>query len=75
VKEIVSGEAVYHNRSFGLRVCSYVMSGSTADVDVSAYRSVTIKFFVPNPTPLVFTAVHWRLSSAFFLAPCSSDMA
>ena len=66
VKEIISGEAVYHNRCFGLRVDSYVMPGSTADV--SAYRSVKFKFFVLNPTPLVFTAVHCRLSRAFFFA-------
>jgi len=49
VKEVISGEAVYHNRSFGLCVDSYVMPGSTADV--SAYRSVKFKFFVLNPTP------------------------
>src|SRR4029434_10716035 len=49
VKEIISGEAVYHNRCFGLRVGSYVMPGSTADV--SAYRSVKFNFFVLNPTP------------------------
>ena len=49
VKEIISGEAVYHNRCFGLRVDSYVMPGSTADV--SAYRSVKFNFFVLNPTP------------------------
>ena len=67
MKEIISGEAVYDNRSFGLRVCSYVMPGSTADV--SAYRSVKFKFFVLNPTPLVFTAVHCRLSRAFFVGP------
>ena len=73
VKEVISGEAVYHNRSFGLCVDSYVMPGSTADV--SAYRSVKFKFFVLNPTPVVFTAFHCRLSRAFFLAPYSSDMA
>jgi hypothetical protein len=49
------------------------MPGSTADV--SAYRSVTIKFFARNPTPVVFTTVHWQLSRPFFLAPRSSDMA
>jgi hypothetical protein len=47
VKEIISGEAVYHNRSFGLRVRSYVMPGSTADV--SAFRSVTFKFLFLIP--------------------------
>src|SRR5262249_41050065 len=48
VKEIISGEAVYHNRCFGLRVDSYVMPGSTADV--SAYRSVKFNFLSLIPS-------------------------
>jgi hypothetical protein len=73
VKEIISGEAVYHNRCFGLRVDSYVMPGSTADV--SAYRSVKFKFFVLNPTPSSVYCGSLPVVQSVFSGPCSSDMA
>ena len=73
MKEIISGEAVYHNRCFGLRVGSYVMPGSTADV--SAYRSVKFKFFVLNPTPSNVYCGSLAVVQSVFSGPCSSDMA
>jgi len=67
VKEVISGEAVYHNRSFGLCVDSYVMPGSTADV--SAYRSVKFKFFVLNPTPCGVYCVSLPVVQSVFSCP------